>query len=54
MLRIALTPEREAEHVSAEVLQQYERSSEVHSIRQENLTGRPMSAIRPMHSLNMV
>src|SRR5579871_1192254 len=46
MLDIALTPEREAEHVSAEVLQQYERSSEAHSIRQENLTGRPMSAIR--------
>jgi hypothetical protein len=43
MLDTALTPEREAEHVSAEVLQQHERSSEAHGIRQENLTGRAKS-----------
>jgi hypothetical protein len=54
MLDISLTPEHEAEPVFAEVLQRYESSSEAHGIRQENLTGKPMSDLRTMHSPTLV
>src|SRR5947209_19865857 len=41
MFDTALTPDREAEHVSAEVLQRHESSSKANGIRQAKLTDSP-------------